>query len=78
MIKDSWKCGVIADLLQLTLNDLSAVLVDLERRGLIEAAGEDLRLTDIAALEAMADGIWPDNDTAQLLRLSSLPAYRAA
>jgi CRP/FNR family transcriptional regulator len=78
LIKDSWKCGVIADLLQLTLNDLSAVLVDLERRGLIEAAGEDLRLTDIAALEAMADGIWPDNDEGATSAPKLLPAYRAA
>ena len=54
LIKDSWKCGVIADLLQLTLDDLSAILVDLQRRGLIEAAGEDLRLTDIAG--AGSDG----------------------
>ena len=44
LIKDSWKCGVIAELLQLTLDDLGAILVDLQRRGLIEAAGEDLRL----------------------------------
>jgi hypothetical protein len=78
LIKDSWKCGVIADLLQLTLNDLSAVLVDLERRGLIEAAGEELRLTDIAALEAMADGIWPDNDEGATSAPKLLPAYRAA
>jgi CRP/FNR family transcriptional regulator, anaerobic regulatory protein len=71
LIKDSWKCGVIADLLQLTLDDLSAILVELGRRGLIAAAGEDLRLTDIAALEAMADGIWPDNDQGQLPRPNS-------
>ncbi len=78
LIKDSWKCGVIAELLQLTLDDLGAILVDLQRRGLIEAAGEDLRLTDIVALEAMADGIWPDNDHGAAPAPKLLPAHRAA
>lgn len=78
LIKDSWKCGVIADLLQLTLDDLSAILIELQRRGLIEAAGEDLRLTDIAALEVMIDGIWPDNDHGAAPAPKPQPAYRAA
>jgi CRP/FNR family transcriptional regulator, anaerobic regulatory protein len=78
LIKDSWKCGVIADLLQLTLDDLSAILVDLQRRGLIEAAGDDLRLIDIAALESMADGIWPDNDHGAGHASKPSAAYRAA
>jgi hypothetical protein len=78
LIKDSWKCGVIADLLQLTLDDLSAALIELEHRGLIEGAGEDLRLLDIAALEAVADGIWPDNDQGTAPAPKRLPAYRAA
>jgi|RhiMethySRZTD1v2_1073278.scaffolds.fasta_scaffold479603_2 CRP/FNR family transcriptional regulator len=76
IIKDSWKCGFIADLLQLTLDDLTAILVDLERRGLIAAAGPDLRLTNIPALESMADGIWPDNDHGVAPKL--VTAYRAA
>jgi CRP/FNR family transcriptional regulator len=76
IIKDSWKCGFIADLLQLTLDDLTAILVDLEARGLIAAAGKDLRLTDLPALEAMADGIWPDNDQGAAPKL--VAAYRAA
>ena len=76
IIKDSWKCGFIADLLQLTLDDLSTILVDLQRRGLIAAAGQDLRLTDLPALEAMADGIWPDNDHGAALKPET--AYRAA
>jgi CRP/FNR family transcriptional regulator len=76
LIKDSWKCGVIADLLQLTLDDLTAILVNLEARGLIAAAGQDLRLIDIPALEAMADGIWPDNDHGAPPKLEA--AYRAA
>jgi CRP/FNR family transcriptional regulator len=76
IIKDSWKCGFIADLLQLTLDDLTSILLDLERRGLIAAAGPDLRLTNIPALEAMADGIWPDNDHGAAPKLET--AYRAA
>jgi CRP/FNR family transcriptional regulator len=79
LIKDSWKCGFIADLLQLTLDDLAAILVELERRGLIAAAGEDLRLTNIPSLEAMADGIWPDNDHGAAAHAPPLlPAHRAA
>jgi CRP/FNR family transcriptional regulator len=57
LIEDSWRCGVIADLLRLSLDDLTAILIELERRGLIEAAPEGLRLKDIAALEALADGM---------------------
>ncbi len=78
LIKDSWKCGFIADLLQMTLDDLSAVLVELDRRGLIAAAGDDLRLTDIDALEAMADGIWPDNDHGTAQGHKPLGAHKAA
>jgi CRP/FNR family transcriptional regulator len=79
IIKDSWKCGVIADLLQLTLDDLTAALLDLEHRGLIKAVGEDLQLTDIEALEAVADGVWPDNDQgAAAPALLIRPAYKAA
>ncbi len=76
IIKDTWKCGVIADLLQLTLDDLSAILVDLQRRGLITQAGPDLQLTDLPALEAMSDGIWPDNDRGATPKPET--AYRAA
>lgn len=75
IIQDSWKCGFIADLLQLTLDDLTAILIELQRRGLIAPAGSDLKLTDLPALEAMADGIWPDNDHG-LPKLEA--AYRAA
>lgn len=59
LIKDSWRCGVIADLLRLSLDDLTKILVELERRDLIEATADGLRLTDIVALEALADGLRP-------------------
>lgn len=62
----------------MTLDDLSAVLVELERRGLIAGAGDDLRLTDIDALEDMADGIWPDNDHAAVCGHKPVGAHRAA
>jgi CRP/FNR family transcriptional regulator, anaerobic regulatory protein len=55
VIEDSWRCGVIADLLQLDLDDLTAILVDLERRGLVESTAGALRLKDIPALESLAD-----------------------
>jgi CRP/FNR family transcriptional regulator len=57
LIEDSWRCGVIADLLRLSLDELTAILIELERRGLIKATVEGLRLCDIAALEALADGM---------------------
>lgn len=83
LIPDSWRCGFVADLLRLSLDDLSAVLVELERRGLIEAAGEGLRLLDMAGLEALADGKCPSirlgTVGAQLRpRPECLPAYTAA
>jgi CRP/FNR family transcriptional regulator len=55
LIEDSWRCGVIADLLRLDLDDLTAILVELERRGLIETTTGGLRLKDIAALESLSD-----------------------
>ena len=57
LIEDSWRCGVIADLLRLSLDELTAHLVELERRGLIKATANGLRLRDITALEALADGV---------------------
>ena len=57
LIEDSWRCGVIADLLRLSLDELTALLVELERRGLIKATASGLQLRDIIALEALADGM---------------------
>jgi CRP/FNR family transcriptional regulator len=84
LIRDSWRSGVIADLLQLSLDDLAAILVELERRGLIETAEEGLRLTDIAGLEALADGKCPAiklggaRSQPKPRPPRSLPAYTAA
>ena len=62
LIEGSWRCGVIADLLRLSLEGLKAILLELQRRGFVEATAEGLRLTDIAALEALADGLRPAGD----------------
>jgi CRP/FNR family transcriptional regulator len=84
LIRESWRCGFIADLLQLSLDDLAAILVELERRGLIEAAHDGLRLTDVAGLEALADGICPSiklgaaRSQRKARPPEHLPAYTAA
>ena len=49
------QCGVVADFLALSVERLGSLLVQLERRGLIETcAPQGLRLRDIAALESLA------------------------
>jgi CRP/FNR family transcriptional regulator, anaerobic regulatory protein len=49
--------GVVADLLGLSIEQLSALLLELERRGLIQAdASAGIRLKDISALEKLAAG----------------------
>lgn len=56
-IDDTVNCGVIADFLGLDLEALTIALTQLEARGLIEAAPpHGLRLKDLNALEAVADG----------------------
>jgi CRP/FNR family transcriptional regulator len=62
LVEGSWRCGVIADLLRLSLDGLTAILVEFERRGLVEATADGLRLKDIAALEALADGVRSASD----------------
>jgi hypothetical protein len=59
-IMDSFKCGVIADYLAMSPDELAGILVELEERGLVtcDASGV-LRLTDLAALEALADTTKP-------------------
>ena len=82
LITDSWDCGTIADMLDLGVEELAATLVELEKRGLVKTeplAG--LRLKNIAALEALADGL--SNVTgicvgAKPLRPPKLPYFSAA
>lgn len=56
VITDSLKCGVVADYLQMDVDQLAAMLSDLEKRGLVEPCADGLRLKDLQALEALADG----------------------
>jgi CRP/FNR family transcriptional regulator len=59
-IMDSFKCGVIADYLAMSPDELAGILVELEERGLVTSdASGVLRLTDLAALEALADTTKP-------------------
>lgn len=54
-ITDSLKCGVIADYLAMSVDELAGVLVELEKRGLIERSPEGaLRLTNLDALDRLA------------------------
>jgi CRP/FNR family transcriptional regulator len=57
VITESWDCGTIADMIGLSVDDLSDILVELERRDLIapDVSG-GIRLKDIEALEDLADG----------------------
>ena len=59
LIDNSWRSDLIADQLGIDVEDLTGILVELERQGLIEVAGEGLRLNDIDALEEIADGSRP-------------------
>ena len=49
-------CGVVADFLALSIDRLGSLLVQLNQRGIIDDTPGGLRLTDIAALETLADG----------------------
>jgi CRP/FNR family transcriptional regulator len=53
-VVDTCPSGFVADLLGTDVKSLGAVLVDFERRGLIEPCVTGLRLKDVRALEFMA------------------------
>ena len=56
MISDAFQCGLVAGLLGLRIETLARTLVDLERRGLVEACHPaGLRLKDLGALYRLAD-----------------------
>ena len=60
-IVDSIPYDIIANSLRMSVDTLADVLLVFELRGLIEPhAPAGLRLKDIAALEAIADGVAPD------------------
>lgn len=57
-ITDSLKCGVIADYLAMSVDELAGILIELEKRGIIERWPSGvLRLTDVDTLERLADGM---------------------
>jgi hypothetical protein len=56
-ITDDWESETIAGMLDLSVDELAEILTELERRNLIECfPREGLRLKNIDALEALADG----------------------
>lgn len=64
VVTETFSCGFVADYLGLSVDSLAAVLVELERRGLIEPCPPGgLRLKDICALDAVAAQpavpLWP-------------------
>lgn len=58
LIDDELDCTIIADYLGLSVDLLALSLMQLKLRGLVEAAPDRaVRLTDLTALEAVADGV---------------------
>ena len=56
VMPDTLTSGFVADLLGIDIASLSALLVDLRRRGLIDSEPSSaLRLKDLAGLETLAD-----------------------
>jgi CRP/FNR family transcriptional regulator len=55
VLTDSLTCGVVADYLNMSIDDLAHWLRELEARDLVEPALQGLRLKDRAALEKLAD-----------------------
>ena len=56
LLSQPLECGIVADFLALSVDRLGSLLVELERRGLIEPLGtEGLRLTNRAGLEGLVE-----------------------
>ncbi len=55
VIDASWQCGIVADQLELSLDVLARILVEFEKRGLVETCPpRGLRLKDLVTLEGLA------------------------
>ena len=54
-IPDCFGSGFVADLLGLSVDDLADALVELKHRGLLQAEGSALRLTNLSALEKLIE-----------------------
>jgi Crp-like helix-turn-helix protein len=55
IMPDALTSGFVADLLGIDIDELATLLVDLNRRGLVETCGSTLKLKDMPALERLAD-----------------------
>jgi CRP/FNR family transcriptional regulator, anaerobic regulatory protein len=56
VIAESLRCGVLADYLSMTVDELSRVLVDMQRCGVIEPGPDGgVRINSFAGLESLAD-----------------------
>lgn len=56
LIADEFTTGAVAQQLETSIDDLSHALQVLEHRGLVKATARGLQITDVAGLEALADG----------------------
>ena len=52
---DTLTSGFVADLLGIDIDELAMLLLDLNRRGLVETCGSTLKLKEMPALERLAD-----------------------
>jgi len=65
VIDAPWQCGIVADQLDLSLDVLARILVEFEKRGLVETCPpRGLRLKDLVTLEGLAG----ERSTSLLLR----------
>ena len=55
VIPDCFSSGFVADLLGLSISDLSDALVELKHRGLLQAEGSALRLPDLLKLDVLIE-----------------------
>jgi len=55
VMPDALTSGFVADLLGIDISELATLLVELNRRGLVDTCGSTLKLKDMPALERLAD-----------------------
>lgn len=73
LIDETWGSAVVADYLGISVDDLGAALVQLEKQGLIQPAAQHrLRIADLARLDGLA------NETPVVLLQSDLPDAQRA
>lgn len=55
LVTDSLSCGVVADYLDMSVDDLARLLTELQARNLVEACSRGLRLKNLAELERLVE-----------------------